>query len=623
MRKKRKSLGYSFPDEVFKVSFKNSHFKKGEIKEWKDNLLPNFNPSFPESIKENKWRPTIFQLACIVLFFAILLRLIHLQIVRGKENLKLADGNRIEVKVIHAPRGVIYDRNGKILASNSPAFRIFEKDISRTRLISREEALELEVKGDTKAKDLEVDNLRSYPMGEKTAHVLGYVGEVSKEQLNDPEYKNYKLGDRIGKSAIEAQYEKVLRGIDGGEIIEVDSKGEKLRTLRKEPAIAGQNIYLSIDHTLQEKVYSLLLDSLTKAGSCCGAAVASDPESGRILALVSLPSFDPNLFTANVSESTISEIFSNANAPVLNRVTDGTYPPGSTFKIVSSLAALASGKITPQTVFLDNGVIYLGSFKFTNWYFTQYGKKEGSVDLVKALRRSNDTYFYEVGRTIGENLLVEWSKKLKLGERLGIDLPQEAKGLVPTDSWKRETYGEIWYPGDTLHLAIGQGFMLTTPLQILSLASYIGADGSLYKPQILQKIASKESIIFEYKPKVLASNLIGKDKIDVIKKGLEEVTKPGGTAWPFFTFPVKTAGKTGTAEYGDAKGRTHAWYTGYAPADDPKIAMAVLIEGGGEGSSVASPIVKETFRWFFSPDKNKLIQDVYTQATDSGKTLGE
>lgn len=622
MKKKRKSLGYSFPDQVLRVSFKNS-FKKGKIQEWKDILLPNFNPSSPESVKEDKWRPTVFQLICIVLFFLILLRLFHLQIVRGKENLKLADGNRIAVKVIHAQRGVIYDRNGKILASNAPAFRLFEKDNDRTRLVSREEALELEVKGDPGAKDLEVDNIRSYPIGEKTAHVLGYVGEISKEQLDDPDYKSYKAGDRIGKSAVEAQYEKVLRGVDGGEIIEVDSRGEKLRTLRKEPAIAGQNIYLSIDASLQEKIYSLLQDSLTKAGSCCGAAVASDPKSGQILALVSLPSFDPNLFTSNVSEGVISEVFSNADAPVLNRVTDGTYPPGSTFKIVSSLAALSSGKITPQTLFLDNGVVYLGTFKFTNWYFTQYGKTEGSVDLVKALRRSNDTYFYEVGRTIGEDLLIDWSKKLKLGEKLGIDLPSEAKGLVPTDSWKRETFGEVWYPGDTLHLAIGQGFILTTPLQILSLASYIGADGNLYKPQLLQKIANKESIIFEYKPKVLVSNLTGKDKIDVVKKGLEEVTKAGGTAWPFFTFPIKTAGKTGTAEYGDAKGRVHAWYTGYAPADDPKIAMTVLIEGGGEGSSVAAPIVKETFRWYFSEDKNKLIQDVYIPATESARTLGE
>lgn len=585
-----------------------------EIQDWKDFLLPNFNPNFQSSIKQSKWRPTLFLLLCIVLFFVILLRLFHLQIIWGKENLKLADGNRIVVKVIHAPRGVIFDRNGKILASNSPAFRLFDRDNQKTRFISREEALELEVKNDPGVLGLEVDNIRSYLMGEKMAHVLGYVGEISKEQLKDPYYKNYKQGDRIGKSAIESQYEKILKGVDGGEIIEIDSKGEKLRTLRRESPIPGQNIYLSIDSALQEKIYSLMEDTLTKVGSCCGGAVAMDPSSGQILALVSLPSFDPNLFSSNVSEGTISEIFSRADAPVLNRVTDGTYPPGSTFKIISSLAALSSGKITPRTVFVDNGVIYLGTFKFTNWYFTQYGKVEGPVDLVKALKRSNDTYFYEVGRTVGENLLVEWSKKLKLGGKLGIDLPQEATGLVPTDSWKRETYGEVWYPGDTLHMAIGQGFVLTTPLQILGITSYIAAWGNLFKPQLL---------LTDFKPKVLVSNLIDQDKIKIIKNGLEQVTKSGGTAWPFFTFPITTAGKTGTAEYGDPKNRTHAWYTGYAPSDDPKIAMTVLIEGGGEGSSVAAPIVKEAFRWYFSEDKNKLIQDNYIPATESGRTLGE
>lgn len=577
----------------------------GPASDWVETLLPNFDPSFVEKFGQSPWRITAFYIFCLVLFFIIFIRLFHLQIIEGKRNRDLADGNRIQIKIIHAPRGVIFDRNGKILASNSPAFRL------KTRLISREEALELEVKNDPKVQNLEVDNVRTYPMAEKLAHVIGYVGEISEAQLDD---KTYRLGDRIGQSGIEAQYEKDLRGIDGGEIIEVDSFGRKLRTLRRNSPIPGQNIYLTIDADLQDKIYQLLSQTLTKVGSCCAAAVALDPFSGQVLALISLPSFNPNIFTKFQDEGAISEIFSHPNSPILNRVIAGTYPPGSTYKIISSLAALESNKVNANTTIQDNGVIYLGTFKFTNWYFTQYGKTEGQVNLEKALQRSNDTYFYEIARIIGEKQLVEWSRKLRLGVKLDIDLPGEEEGLVPDDAWKRKTFGEGWYPGDTLHMAIGQGFVLTTPLQILGTTSFIAGHGILYKPQL---------ILTDFKPKVLVSNVASAGHIQSIKMGLSLVPKSGGTAWPFFTFSMETAGKTGTAEYGDLKGRTHAWYTSYAPSNDPKIALTILIEGGGEGSSVAAPIAKEVYRWYFSEDKNKLIQDIYTPATESARTLGE
>lgn len=612
MARKKRSLGYGFPDEVTKVTPKRSYFKQG-AEEWKDFLIPNFDASLTKISLKSGIRVTGLLIIILIFFFVIFLRLFHLQIVRGSLNRERADGNRILIKVTHAPRGVIYDRNGKILASNSPAFRLFDKGSNRARLITREEALELEVKNDQRALDLEIDNVRTYPMGEKFAHLLGYIGEISQQQLQKVEYEKYRLGDKIGQSGIEAQYEKILKGVDGGEIIEVDSKGVKLRILRVNPATAGQNVYLTVDADLQDKIYQLMKDTLRKVGSCCGAVLAMDPKSGQILALLSFPSFNPNTITYAVDENAILQIFSHPDSPILNRSIAGTYPPGSTFKIVSSLSALSSGKVTPDTTIVDNGVIYLGTFKFSNWYFNQYGKVEGSVNLLKAIQRSNDTYFYEISRIIGENALTSWARKLKLGGKLEIDIPGEAEGLVPDDEWKRKTFGLPWYPGDTLHLGIGQGFVLTTPLQILGITSYIAADGNLYQPHILSS----------FKAKVLVSNLIDQEKIKIIKEGLKLVPKDGGTAWPLFTFPIPTAGKTGTAEFGDAKNRTHAWYTSYAPADDPKIAITVLIEAGGEGSSVAAPIVKEVFRWYFSPDKNNLIQDVYIQATDSGKTLGE
>ena len=607
VRKKRK-LGPAFSEQINKVSGKVRHPTVGSKgSEWLDSLLPNFDARFGVQFTNNPWSVLPFSIFCLLLFFLVFLRLFHLQIVEGETNRKLADGNRIQIKVIHAQRGVIFDRNEKVLAANSPAFRL------RAKLISREEALELEVKNDPKSAELEVDNVRTYPMGEKFAHVLGYVGEISEEQLKMEQYKNYHLGDRIGQSGIEFQYEKLLRGKDGGEIIEVDSKGVKVRTLRRNPATAGQNIYLTIDALLQDQLYGNLKQSLTKSGSCCGAAVAMDPDNGQILSLVSLPSFDPNIFTTRYDENAIAQVFTQQDSPILNRVISGTYPPGSTYKIVSSLAALGSGKITPQTIVQDDGVIYLGPYKFTNWYFTEYGKTEGSVDLLKAIQRSNDIYFYYVGQTIGAPVLADWSKKLKLGGKLGIDLPGEASGLIPDDAWKRKTFGEGWYPGDSLHMAIGQGFVLTSPLQILGITSFIAADGVLYQPQL---------VLSDFKQKILLQKLVSADKIRLIKEGLKLVPKNGGTAWPFFTFPIPTAGKTGTAEYGD-KGKTHAWYTSFAPENNPKIVLTVLVEGGGEGSNVAAPVAKEVYRWYFSPDKNKLIQDIYPQATQSAQTLGE
>ncbi|OGE27374.1 hypothetical protein A2867_00690 [Candidatus Daviesbacteria bacterium RIFCSPHIGHO2_01_FULL_40_11] len=619
MVKKRKSLGPGFSDEVAKVTTKIGPpvggFRQEESSAWTDFLLPNFRPSHDLITKESIWRIIFFSILCLISFFVIFLRLFHLQLVRGSENRNLADGNRIQVKIIHAPRGVIFDRDDKILAANSPAFRLNDPASAghKARLVTREEALEWEVKSDPRFGDLEVDNVRTYPMGEIFAHVIGFMGEISEEQLKNKGFKDYRLGDRIGKTGVEAEYEKLLRGVDGGEIIEVDSLGRKIRTLRLKSAIAGQNIYLSLDASLQEKLFGLMKEALVKSNSCCGAAVANDPSSGKILALLSLPSFDPNLFTQDGDDSAISEIFSRSTAPILNRVIGGTYPPGSTFKIISSLAALASGKISENTTIQDNGVVMLGPYKFTNWYFNQYGKTEGPVNLLKALQRSNDTYFYEIAMIVGENALIDWSKKLYLGRKLAIDLPGEEQGLIPDDDWKQKTFDTPWYPGDTLQMAIGQGFVLTTPLQILGITSFIATEGTLYQPEIL----------LSDKPQVLVSNLLPKDQVALVNTGLKLVPKAGGTAWPFFTFPIETAGKTGTAEYGDPKNKTHAWYTSFAPADDPKIALTILLEGAGEGSSMAAPVAKEVYRYYFSPDKNKLIQDVYTSATESGRSLGE
>lgn len=613
---KNSRFGKAFSDELRKTARASGHFHNKKLNSFNfaQNLL------FPEAPEEttsftSPWVKSMMVLVFIICISFLFGRAFHLQVARGKENLELADSNRIQIKTIHAPRGVIYDREGKILASNSPGFRILNPLSGKASYISREEALNLEVTNDPKLSELEIDSLRNYPFSYKSSHILGYLSEISSEELTQEKYANYKPGDKIGQGGVEESYEKTLKGIDGGEIIEVDASGKKLRTLRKKEAIPGQNLRLTIDIDLQQVVYDALLSAIKKTGSCCGVAIVTDPNTGEILSLVSIPSFDPD----NLSDALVA-----LNSPLLNRAIAGTYPPGSTFKVVSALAGLESGKITPETKFEDTGVMSIGQFTFANWYFTQYGRKEeGLVDLPRALKRSNDIFFYQLGASIGEKALADKALNLGFGKKIGIDILGEKTGLVPDPQWKQKTVDEVWYPGDTLHMAIGQGFLLSTPLQVSNLISYVASNGKQFPPHLGLKIENvKKGVVKEFRYDPL-NNQVNSEHLSLIKKGLQEVTKDGGTAWPFFNFPISSAGKTGTAEFGDPKNRTHAWYTAYAPAENPKITATVLIEAGGEGSTNASPVVKEIFRWYFSPDKNNLISDIGSVATESARILGE
>ena len=618
MRSKKLKLGKAFPDEFRKVTARSGHVHRiGDADSWQENLMAPVR-EVEETSNISSWRKLVFYSLVLITFAVFGLRLINLQIVEGKNNRELADSNRIQIKVIHAPRGVIYDRNGKILAQNEPGFRLLNPNNpqAKAEYLSRDQAMQMEIKMDPNYQNLELDSIRSYPFSEKTTHILGYVSEITADELKDSKYQGYKIGDKIGRGGIEETYEKVLKGVDGGEVIEVDAQGRKLRTITQSPPIPGQNIYLTIDMDLQNLAYLNLESQVKKVGSCCGAVVAENPQNGEVLALVSYPSYDPK---------NLADAVTAANSPLLNRAIGGTYPPGSTFKIASSLAGLSSGKITVSTSFEDTGVMQLGPYSFANWYFSEYGRKEaGPVNVIKALQRSNDIYFYQLGQVIGEEQLGQTAKKLGMGQTLGIDIPGEAKGLIPDDAWKQENYDQVWYPGDTLHMSIGQGFVLATPLQISNLISQVAADGNQYPPHLALKITDPQgNAIKNFKFDPINHNDFKQSDINLVKQGLELVPKFGGTAWPFFTFPVSTAGKTGTAEFGDPKNKTHAWYTAYAPLNNPTLSVTALVEAGGEGSTVASPIVKEMYRWYFSPDKSHLIKDTNDVATSSARTLGE
>ena len=617
----KNKFGKAFGDELKKTARASGHFhnkKNNNSFNIEENLLYVSSDENEVTGLLNPWIKALIATVLIGIFAILLIRVFHLQVARGKENLELADSNRIQIKTIHAPRGVIYDRNGKILAANAPGFRFVNSSSSgnqKAEYIPREEALAWEANNDHRLINLEIDSQRTYAYGEKTSHILGYLTEISGEELNGEKYSNYKIGDKIGRSGVEEAYERTLKGIDGGEIIEVDAAGRKLRAIREKPATPGQNLILTIDADLQSQTFDKLSEAVKKVGSCCGAAVVTDPKTGEILALVSVPSYDPQL---------LSEALIAANSPMLNRAIAGVYPPGSTFKIASGLAGLESGKITSETRIEDTGIMAIGPYTFANWNFTQYGRKEeGLLDLPRALKRSNDIFFYQLGQIIGEKAIADTSKKLGFGKKIGIDILGEEAGLVPDPEWKKKIIGEVWYPGDTLHMSIGQGFLLSTPLQVSNLISFVASSGKQFPPHLgleIKDIKKGSVKQFKYDPISIDTN---QDYLNIIKTGLEEVPKSGGTAWPFFTFPIITAGKTGTAEFGDPKDKTHAWYAGYAPVNDPEITATVLIEAGGEGSSVASPVVKEIFRWYFSPDKTNLIKDIGVIATDSARTLGE
>ncbi|MDO8570177.1 MAG: penicillin-binding protein 2 [Candidatus Daviesbacteria bacterium] len=615
----KKKLGFAFSDELLKTTQYVGHFKKRKVnpESIEDGFLSNFDPD-KDKKTISSWRIVILSCFLIITFFGLFLRIFHLQVALGEENRQRADMNRIQIQVIHAPRGIIYDRNGKILAQNTPGFRIGDK------FLSRDKALEMEVKNDPNLYKLELDNVRNYPYGEQSAHVLGYVGQISENELKLPKYQNYKIGDRIGREGIEQIYEDFLKGIDGAEIIEIDASGKKLGVLRRVKPISGKNIHLSVNIDLQKVVYEALKKGAEKSFSCCGAVIVENPQTGEILSLVSLPSYDSNAFTNFADNEKIENYFQDKNSPFLNRAISGTYPPGSTFKITTALAGLSSGKINPQTTFEDTGVISVGIWTFSNWFFTQSGGKDGWVNLQTALKRSNDIYFYRVGERVGEEFLGKTAKKLGFGKKLGIDLPNEADGLVPNDAWKIQNIKTGWYPGDTLHMAIGQGFLLATPLQVLAQTAYIASGGKLIQPHLVTQITTTSGdLIKQFNPDPIVKDIFKKEDLEVVKNGLELVPKIGGTAWPFFNFSISTAGKTGTSEFG-VQNKTHAWYTTYAPVDDPRITITVLVEGGGEGSTVAAPIAKEIYTWYFNTDKGNIKSlDTYPVASDSAKSLRE
>ncbi|HVT00943.1 MAG TPA: penicillin-binding transpeptidase domain-containing protein [Patescibacteria group bacterium] len=558
----------------------------------------------------------LFPLFLLILLFLILAtRLFYVQVLRAGYYKDLSDSNRTRTQVIEAPRGIIYDRNGKPLVANSATFSV--KKNGKEQEINQEEALKII------SQNGKVDNTirRDYLYKSAFAHVLGYVGTLSEDESHMPEFKDYSINDNVGKIGLENEYESLLHGVNGKKLYEVDAQGNYIRELGTNEPIPGQNLKTTLDLNLQLAAKEAM-KNINK-----GAVVVSNVNDGGIMALYSKPSFDPNLFTHGGSKTykpdgdytdPVKIVTDSDKRPLLDRAIGGVFPPGSTFKLVAATAALEKGSIKKDTIIEDTGILKVGNFSFGNWYFLQYGRKEGDLDIVGAIKRSNDIFFYKSAESTGVDNISAWAKKFGMGERLGIDLPGELSGTVPTVEWKEKTIGEQWYLGDTYNYGIGQGYLLATPLQVNMMTDVFANRGTLYKPHLL-----------EGQSKVLKKDFIKKENLDLVTQGMEEACETGGVAWPLFDFKVKnpklkidntdyfkdaSAGadmvrvkmgcKTGTAETGDKDTNPHAWITVFAPFSKPEIAVTVLVENGGEGSSIAGPVARDVLKAYFEKKNN-------------------
>jgi penicillin-binding protein 2 len=527
------------------------------------------------------WLPWFLRGILILGFLVLAGRLADLQIIKGNYFRALAEGNRIRRVAINAPRGEVLARGGEVLVGN--------KEI-KTRIVFDESSGYLKTDDITGVDESELlsEWIRDYKLGSVFAHVSGYLGEVSKEELGKIraqciEKGTLNLGVYIGRTGLEESYDCLLRGVDGEELVEVDSRGRKVRTLGRKEPLAGQNLKTSIDFNLQKKAAETM-------NNRPGAVIVSDLE-GRVLSLYSSPSFDPNSFVGKNRNDKVAGVLDDRSLPMFNRAISGAFHPGSVYKPIVAIAAIEEEKIDAKFIYHDTGFIQIGEYLFRNWYLTQYGGTEGDIGVVRAMARSTDTFFYKIGEYLGIDKIHEWSQTFGLGSKTGIDIPGEVAGLVPSAEWKMRVKGERWFLGNTYHVSIGQGDLAVTPLEMHAAIAAVASNGRLCRPTIAGEVGCRDLNVRQ-------------TSFELVRKGMEDACKPGGTGFTFFNFEkaseglVKVACKTGTAETGDGK-TTHAWFVAFAPADNPEIVATVLVEKGGEGSREAGPIAREIFDYWF------------------------
>lgn len=593
------------------------------LKESPDSERERLEKPIGENVLRIFW---VFVAIVLVLLFA---KSFHLQILNGTYWRNLAEGNRMRSYPIEPLRGIIYDKNKIPLTTNIPKldlaivpadliketdYKEIVKKISEAIGISEDAILGKieENKGISYpiviAEDLEKEkaifleaefnaipeikiqkNSRRYYEDDAIfSHVLGYIGKVAPEEVKE---KNYFLNDYIGRTGLEEYYEDLLRGTYGEELTEIDNKGRTQKILAVKNSISGNDLILSIDAELQKVLYQSLKSKLSRMSTSRAAAVAMNPQNGKILALVSFPSFNNNNFIKGDSEY-IKKILQDKNNPLINRVISGRYPSGSTIKPMIASAALEENTISPDKTISCPGLINLYDSRGNVYWTFKDWNTHGIVNIIKAIAESCDVYFYTIGGGYGsqEGLGIDRIKKyLELfgwGEKTGIDLPGEVAGFLPDAEWKKGTKNQQWFIGDTYNTSIGQGDVLMNPLQLTSAIAAIANNGRLYQPQLTESA----------QPKLIRENFIKEKNLEIVRQGMRE-TVVSGTATSLGDLPVKAAGKTGTAE---TSGRSpHAWFTAFAPYENPEIVITVLIENGAEEGGISVAVAREVLNWYF------------------------
>ncbi len=568
-------------------------------------------------------------IGCLIL----LLRLWYLQILEGDRYFTLSTNNRLRLRVVEAPRGYILDRNGEAMVENRPTFDLYAtpEDVTnpaevtgvladilqipaseiearlaegRTRpyqpLLLRkdlDEAMMVAVEErriDLPGINLRIRPVRAYPSGGTAANLLGYVSEVNQSQLQREEYRNFRPGENLGQSGVERRFDAFIRGVDGGEQIEVDARGRTLRLVNRDEPRSGSNVFLTIDRRIQEAAETAFIGKK-------GTVVAMNPTTGEILAMVSRPSFDPNLFAQRLSGEEWRRIATDTSHPLQNRAFQAQYPPGSIFKLIVAIAGLESGALTPETRFYCPGQFYLGNVKFDDW------KKggHGTLDLRGAIVNSCNVYFYQAGLRVGIDEIVRVSRAFGLGEPPGLGLGDEAKGNLPNPQRGRRGQPN-WTAGNTVIASIGQGMVVTSPMQVLAMVSAIANGGTIYRPFVVKKIVSLSGdVLEEYEPEAMRQVNVNPETLAFMRQAMLGVVNEG-TGQRSKVPGVPIGGKTGTAQVvkkGEEKRQAdlkdHAWFVSFAPVDNPQLAVVVLVENGGFGGQVAAPVAKAVYEAAF------------------------
>ena len=616
---------------------------------------------FVREVMESKQRILAISFVVGAIFLLLLLRLWHLQILNSDDYRSMSENNRLRFVPVAASRGAILDRSGMVIVSNRPSFslavvpqEVKDKDAVLDRLarLLKLDRAELEerwnkVKGRAKyyplvlasnisrdqveiieenrlrlpGVEIEMKPVREYTNNLLAAHLLGYIGEISEEELERKGYEEYNPGDYVGKNGIERSWESELHGNDGGRQLEVDARGRVLRTISETYPTVGNSVVLTIDAAVQKQAEKAF-------GDQAGAAVALDVNTGEVLAFVSTPSFDPALFSGKLPPDVWKSYLEDKRHPLENKALTGQYPPGSTFKIITALAGLENGLINENTSVTCRGSYELGKSVFKCW--NKHG--HGTTSLKKSLRESCDVYYYQLGERLGVDLIAKTAQKFLLGSPLGIGLGNEKAGLIPTAEWKQKRYGTRWFHGETLPVAIGQGFVTATPIQLASMIATVANEGTVYRPYLVKRIVDADGKpLREFKPEVLTRTGISPDKFRLVKQGLfAVVNEPGGTGGMARLSDVKVAGKTGTSQVvklRDSKGgtpyqfRDHALFVAFAPYDKPEIAIAVVVEHGEHGGGAAAPIAGRMLRAYF--DGKKPVQKPAATPKGAGTEDGE